>query len=475
MLGGFEPYPLLLLHQVNDLMAINYWAMNKKWILFLGGMVLAGFIGATGYQYKVGKGARFSESYLIPSEKLTTEEYIARFDPRAYEHAGTDYFNERYSPLRLRKPLDKIDITYDYDFSYLQQVSDGVANVDRRKALNAIFEKITTGARTDTERHLAVLRFLHKATYHNAWMQPMYADKQAVLDPIVLLELGEMSCGAVARVGADLFEAAGYPTRIVQAVAHTTAEVFYEGDWHLFEAYLAGGGQAPMVDGRIPSVAELSKTPRLIDRVPTHLGHFAQFGKLGYKNGLGIYPSYFFFSEIGFKKNNTKPGYYLKTATPEEAKNSKWYGWNYYTTETKAWKLSTIQPKYEPDPPLFQKVVISNGRAKISWTPALDFDNDLLGYRVYVSRSSRGWQYQSFAGSDAVRPYFRGGWKPEMYDAMYREPPSDAGLISTSRTSVEFSLPPGETRYVTVMAFDRHGESVGRKLYNMTEELTLPR
>src|SRR5215470_1930478 len=124
-----------------------------------------------------------------------------------YEVAGTDFFNQRYSPDRLHKPRDQIDITYDFDFSFLKETSDRLAKVDRRSALKAIFDKLTRSAKTDTERHLAVLGFLQKAAFHSSWMQPMYEDKQAVLDPLVLLELGTMRCGGVARVGADIFEA----------------------------------------------------------------------------------------------------------------------------------------------------------------------------------------------------------------------------------------------------------------------------
>jgi hypothetical protein len=60
-----------------------------------------------------------------------------------------------------------------------------------------------------------------------------------------------------------------------------------------------------------------------------------------------------------------------------------------------------------------------------------------------------------------------------MYDAMFREPPSDVVLLITSDTAIQIQLPIGEARYVTVMPFDEHGESVNRKLYNMSEELTL--
>jgi len=441
--------------------------VNKNWIWAIG-LALAGAGGWLGFQYRGGTEGVAAKSQASFPGQISTKEYIAGFDQKAHELAGTDYINERYNPRRLKKPLDQIDIDYDYDFARLKQVSYRLEKVDRRAALKAIFDKVTAWSRTDTERHLAILKFLHKTAFQT-WIQPMYEDRSAVYDPIVLLELSEMRCGTVARIGVDMFEAAGYPGRIVQAVSHQSAEIFYDNDWHLFEADLAGGGQSIMIDGRILSIAELSRNPYLIDAVPTHFEILV--APHPYKRSL-TYPSYFFFSKEAYR--GMEPSVYYKDATPEQMATDRWYGWMLYrTNKDESRKLSVIPRKYEPDPPKLTKVRIIGGRARISWKQALDADGDLLGYRVYISKYSRGWNYQEFSGKEEIRRYWRGGWKPGMYDAMFREPPSDAGLITTSKTSVEFDLPAGETRFITVMPFDKHGESVGRKLYNMSEELTL--
>ena len=129
-----------------------------------------------------------------------TQAYIDAFTPARYELSGSDFLNERYSPKRIGKPLDQIDEVKDYDFELLAKVSGRLADVDRRQALKAIFEKITSGARTETEREVKLLEFLHQSGYHNIFVQPMYEDGQAVFDPLVLLELGEMRCGQVARI-----------------------------------------------------------------------------------------------------------------------------------------------------------------------------------------------------------------------------------------------------------------------------------
>lgn len=425
---------------------------------------------AGGYVYKTApiEGKTRSE---VTHTYSSTEEYVRRFDPERYMRAGTDFFNPRYSPARVNKPLDQIDITYDYPFDHLAKVEAKLSNIDRRVALQGIFRKITAGSKNDFERHLAVLDFLYKAAYHNAYLQPMYEDKQAVFDPIVLLKLGEMRCGGVARVAADLFEAAGYKTRLVQAQSHITTEIYYDGGWHLFEADLVGGPPV-LINGRIPSVAELANNPFLIDRSPSH---FVGLVSPGSGRGGGkspVYPSYYFFSKQAL--GDLDATYYYKTATPDQAAQSKWYGWNYYKTITNRWKLTDFGPKYEPAPPNFKNVNVKGGKFVVEWLPALDSDNDLLGYRIFVATESRGWNYQDIDAPASVKKYFVGGWKPEMYDSLFKKPPGNIAFLETKSTRVELPVPQaGKAIYVTVMPFDKHGEEVGRSLYNMSAELKL--
>jgi hypothetical protein len=134
-----------------------------------------------------------------------------------------------------------------------------------------------------------------------------------------------------------------------------------------------------------------------------------------------------------------------------------------------------MPPKYEPDAPRLKEVHVDadNQRVTITWYPARDSDEDLIGYRVYASAQSRGWNYQTLSGDESVRPYFAGGWNPDMYERMFTEPPGDLLFIQTSETSVTFDLPPGKRAYITVMPYDEHGENVGRRLYDMSEELNV--
>jgi hypothetical protein len=59
---------------------------------------------------------------------------------------------------------------------------------------------------------------------------------------------------------------------VVDFYGHAVAEVSYDGGWHYADADMFGGGQVvTMPDGQIPSVAELSHQPGLLDQIPVHL------------------------------------------------------------------------------------------------------------------------------------------------------------------------------------------------------------
>jgi len=150
------------------------------------------------------------------NEDLKTKDYITNLDISKFERNGSDFTNPKFSPLRLGKPLEHTDIDYDYDFQRLAQIEERLEGVDRKKVLRHIFCVLTKDATTNKEKHIAILKFLHKSSFHNEYLQPMYPNKGMVCDPLVLLELGEMRCGHVMKVAIDFFAAVGIKGRLLQ-------------------------------------------------------------------------------------------------------------------------------------------------------------------------------------------------------------------------------------------------------------------
>src|SRR5262245_35073672 len=96
-----------------------------------------------------------------------TRRYVESLDPARFERNGTRYTDPDLSPFRILPTLTAHDVIYHYDFARLAKAEDRLRGIDRRIALEAIFERVTAGSNSNRERHLAVLRFLHKSSFHN--------------------------------------------------------------------------------------------------------------------------------------------------------------------------------------------------------------------------------------------------------------------------------------------------------------------
>jgi hypothetical protein len=456
-------------------------ALFRRRTVWIIGILAASALGQTAsWKWRESRGC------LPVVDTGPTAVYICDFDPARYIRRGTDLANPDYtlagSARRVGKAADKINGARDYDFARLAAVEKRLAGVDRRRALLAIFQKITATATTPREQHLAVLNFLQQASIHNIYIQPLYPDGTMVTDPLVLLELGEMRCGQVARVAVDLFDAAGYRGRLVQLASHVVAELFYDQDWHYLDADLISNGMTVLnPDGSIPSIAQLSRSPLLIDRLSTCY-------ESPKANTIPVesyaYPSWTFCSRQAWEKmfpagRPRRPFVYFKTATQEQARASRLYGWEWYAElETPERQLHDVPQYYAPGAPAIQQVEarrLADGslRVVIAWAPSQDGDHDMTGYRVFVSRQSRGWNYAGNSLPYAIMPLksSHAVWTPEMYARRCEMPKSEVLLAQTADTHQDLRLTaPGEY-YVTVMPLDAHGEKAGHRFYSVSEEL----
>lgn len=407
-------------------------------------------------------------------DSRATDAFVRHLDVERYARQGTDWFNPRYSIERLGLPLDEIDPDLTFDFAWTEEVERALHGVDRRHVLALIFEQVTAGRMSNTERHLAVLDFVQRASFHSGWMQPVYEDGSAVSDPLVLLELGLMRCGHVARLAIDLFDAAGYRGRLVQLGGHIIAEIFYDDDWHYLDAdVFAGGAIARDADGSIPSITELSLEPDLLDALPS----YTELSDEGGMPGSLPHPSWFYFSRYAYA-DDAQASFYERL--PSAKRNDRYYGWMEYVTYVDRDRvLGFVWRRTQPGGVVFTDLEVggiegAHRTVRVAWTPAEDLDGDLLGYRLFVSARSRGWHYQHFIGPSELEPLWAGsGWSYRMYDALNAEPPHEIARIETPAASAELRLPEGGPYYLTVMPFDAHGEAVGKVRYVLSPEIVV--
>ncbi len=462
------------------------------WVMFLTGLISAVFwismphrrrrlaLIAVGLSLLVITGVFLRPQMKDAYSYLRTRVYILTFTPGFYERRGSDYCNPRFNPERIGKPKSEIDPQKDYDFARLARARFYLSGVDRHLALKHIFDTVTREAATNTEKHLALLQFLQKSSYHN-YFPPINSTGRSVYDPLVYLELGEMWCGDVAHLAIDLFASAGYPGRVVQLGNHQIAEIYYDNDWHYFDADLFSGGDIVLMpDGSIPSVDELSRLEsNPLDSLPTYYEQLIVRSCFDKKaDGKSYGAAYHYFSSLSYEESKSQTLFYVKTASFEQEQlDQTYFGWFTYQVITDTERtLRPLDLHAAPSVVWIDKIEMdsSSGLAAVSFH-ANDPDHDLAGYRVFISTQSRGWDYAAFFGAEEARPYWNnpGGWKPEMYDVFHLLPPSDVDLIQTESGQVEIAIPAGETLFISIMAYDVYGEQVGRKLYPVSNEIVI--
>ncbi len=407
-----------------------------------------------------------------PSPDLIVD--VPFLHPTEIVSRGTDLLSDRYDPTRIGKPLEEIDTTFDYDFVRLHEAEALLQGIDRRAVLKQIFDVVTEGLVNDTEKHVAILNFLQEASVHSPYLQPMYEDRTTVTDPLVLLALNEMRCGHVAMVAVDLFEAGGYRGRLVQLGGHIIAEIEYGQKWHYLDADLFGGGDVVRnANGTIPSVAQLSALPSRIDAIPSYSEALLGPGGGG-KVLAGFtapYPSFFYFGRAAY---TDLPRYVWKSGSPEASAASRYYGWEYVqSVRATDIVLHDLPMRTTPSPVRFVAAEqLADGRILVGWEAVVD-DGDLSGYRILVGTRSRGWHYKTFSGEPVAASHWSGqGANGLIYPAIFDVPPDDVAsyVFAESATQAVFG-PFAESVYVSVMPIDAYGESIGRELYPLAEEL----
>lgn len=364
--------------------------------------------------------------------------------------------------------------------AYVAQLQAQYRGVDRVAVLREVFARLTAGAASETDRERAVLGFVQHLSVHD-FASPFMG--LPIFDPLVLFEVHAMDCQKDSRMVADLYAAAGYRSRVVDFYGHAVAEVSYSGGWHYADADMFGGGEVvTMPDGHIPSVAELSRRPELLDRIPVYLENdvLASYPGSTGKNGAAAmawaYPSYAYFSAAYFASHAGYPAYIARAAFPARAPDPDlMFGWGdpagLVRSPAADIALGAIPDRASPGPPSVRAV--STGPGEIRLTVAPTGSAPVAAYRVLVGTSSRGWDYGSFGGSQAASAFWAspGGWTPAMYQRLFALPPSDAASVEAAGPTVTVrGLRPG-AYFVSVMALDAYGRQVGRELYPSSSEL----
>jgi hypothetical protein len=404
--------------------------------------------------------------------RIRTWIYVRNFDVARSENRGTDFCSFSFG--------EKVTMTR------VNEIRWQLRGVSRSRALRGIFDKVTIGAVNDTQKHLQIVKFLQRANIHND-MAPSYPNGMEIFDPLVMLELKETWCNQASKLAIDLFESAGYKGRQVQLGTHIIAEIYYDQAWHYVDTDLFGNGDIVRTDdGRIPSVRELG-TPELVRKLDALATYqealvvrcnksFNTMEPNPYSNLR--YPSFYYFSRQAYPANYTEPGYYYKDTPLASADlHTFFYGWMSFHFEPDPSIIRFDQPiKATPSVPQIDKVSVDRQKSQITiGYRSTDPDQDLAGYKIYVSERSRGWNYNKFNGTPDLEKYNVPpvDWSVESYDRLFKLPASDVALIEVPGDRNEIVIPFKEKKriFVSIMPFDQYGKSIGKTLFPLSNEL----
>ena len=394
---------------------------------------------------------------------------MADLDISRYERQGTSYTSNRYHPDQFPDRVNEQQT----NLAYIEDLQEQLQGINRPVVLKAIFDEVTKDAKDHKQRHLAMLKFLHKVSVHEHGVKLVHENGLKVSDPLVLLEGNVMHCGQVAGLAVDLFESAGYVGRTVHLDGHVVAEIWYDDDWHVFDGDSMGGnGLSPMSpDGSIPSVVELTQHPEWIDALP-HRFEIDHNGTARSSGGIA--------RSWRYCRSGDYEGRCYRRKRSYVNANDEYYGWTNTRAEPYDWSTEELEPRYQPGVVKFKEVSVTEredqtAEVTITWKAPADKDNDLLGYRVFISRKSRGWSYDMFHGANKAERYWNNtsSWQPDMYERVYELPPHDVDMLVTEDPQITLQLEEGQTYFVTVMAFDEYHERAGRVLYLMSNELRI--
>lgn len=140
--------------------------------------------------------------------------------------------------------------------------------------LRAIVTELQRSASTESERFLAVYRFIQGCLFHHPTVQLRWVDgRDAAVRSVAVLLAGMGRCAHVAEVAAEMFAAGGWSSRVKQLHRHLCAEVLVDGRWLIVDADAFKAGQWPRTaDGRWATLADAQADPGMLDRVPA-IGH----------------------------------------------------------------------------------------------------------------------------------------------------------------------------------------------------------
>jgi ubiquinone/menaquinone biosynthesis C-methylase UbiE len=276
--------------------------------------------------------------------------------------------------------------------------------------LESLAGEIVAAARTEEEKLRAILRFVQGVVRRDPLIQPMLSDGMLPSSLAIILT-GTGRCGHCCKVVQEIADAVGIEARCVQRPKHLLIEARVDGRWVVADADVFKNGiMLENREGKLLAVDELRQNPFQVDRfMPT---------------GWFILPSS---PEASGLLGRQVRGY-VDAAWPERRGFASGY-------------FSDVIQYYPPSLPQIECIETASQALRIRWTASHVREGRLVGYRVAVSTSARGWAYGGASQSGESLP----------------PPPDHVFKAQTTALHLETDVPAGAKRlYVSVTPISDH-------------------
>ncbi len=214
-----------------------------------------------------------------------------------------------------------------------------------------------------------IICFVQGALYRDPISQPLEKDG-SLPDPLVILCTARGKCGHAAKLVVALAEAAGLQARVRQFPHHVSAEISVNGQWVLAEADIFKNGiLTKKKDGHLITLDEWKKRPTLLDCFPA-TGWMVLPGSWSARDWLG---------------NPTKG--YVDVLTPAD----RGFVSNYFVESTAG---------APPTLAHITEIRRDDDFLSLRWDPSTLDKGRVIGYKVRIGTTSRGWNYATSVAGD---------------------------------------------------------------------------
>lgn len=214
----------------------------------------------------------------------------------------------------------------------LKGVENYKQDINREAHLRDIYKKIVSSVETDEEgKIIAVVNFVQFQMAPPSF-PPIDADKQAITDPLVLLELGLGGCGQTNRLLVDILNANGHTANVLQLNGHVAAAVLLKQSWRFLDAdALSLGLQIRNLDNELITIEEILENPALTHNVQLYSEVTALRASTTGELENTIANTYGSLKTFEAKKyGDIKTPYFIvKEDVPDFSLTGQYYGWEY--------------------------------------------------------------------------------------------------------------------------------------------------